>query len=122
MQINLTLLQAKIKSEHKKHQLEQRRLKISSPTIDSTTDHQLVEDYESSQESGVGTSVGMHTFPYLRDHKWLTSPVKNLMDISVCGESKDDPGYYFVESTVSLFIFFQLYIAEIFKKKNYFYF
>lgn len=120
MQINLTLLQAKIKSDHKKHQLEQKRLKISSPTIDSTTDHQLVEDYESSQESGVGTSVGMHTFPYLRDHKWLTSPVKNLMDISVCGESKDDPGYYFVESTVSLFIFFQLYklffifIAEIF--------
>lgn len=92
---------AKIKSEHKKHQLEQRRLKISSPTIDSTTDHQLVEDYESSQESGVGTSVGMHTFPYLRDHKWLTSPVKNLMDISVCGESKDDPDEegFFSQST-----------------------
>lgn len=77
----------------------------------------------------MGTSVGMHTFPYLRDHKWLTSPVKNLMDISVCGESKDDPGYNFVESTASLFIFFQLYklffifIAEIFlNQKNFFFF
>nr|XP_022330754.1 uncharacterized protein LOC111129007 isoform X1 [Crassostrea virginica]XP_022330755.1 uncharacterized protein LOC111129007 isoform X1 [Crassostrea virginica]XP_022330756.1 uncharacterized protein LOC111129007 isoform X1 [Crassostrea virginica]XP_022330757.1 uncharacterized protein LOC111129007 isoform X1 [Crassostrea virginica]XP_022330758.1 uncharacterized protein LOC111129007 isoform X1 [Crassostrea virginica] len=92
------------KAESKRHQLDHRSRKISSPTIDSTTDHHQVEGQESSQESGVGTSVGIQTFPALKNHTWLTSPMKNLMHVPVCEESKeeeqgDDEEGFFSQST-----------------------
>ena len=49
-----------------------------------------MEGQESSQESGVGTSVGIQTFPALKNHTWLTSPMKNLMPVPVCEESKEE--------------------------------
>ena len=49
-----------------------------------------MEGQESSQESGVGTSVGIQTFPALKNHTWLTSPMKNLMHVPVCEESKEE--------------------------------
>jgi hypothetical protein len=73
--------------------LEQKRLKISSPTIDSTTtDYGLTEDGDSSQESGIGATVEIQTFPPVRDYNWLTSPIKNFMDIPGCDESKEESG------------------------------